>query len=46
MCVVRGPAPGPVDATAVLAELELMSPRYRALVLDDVIDGLTETEGD
>ncbi|MDS1270228.1 hypothetical protein RIF23_07965 [Lipingzhangella sp. LS1_29] len=46
MCVVRGSAGSTVDTTAVLAELTLMSHRHRALVLDDVIDGLTESEGE
>lgn len=43
VCTVTGPEG--VDTVPALRELRLMSGSDRSLVLDDIIDGLAETEG-
>ncbi|WP_017585778.1 hypothetical protein [Nocardiopsis ganjiahuensis] len=45
VCTVTGAEGDGVDTVPALRELRLMSTADRSLVLDDVIDGLAETEG-
>ncbi|WP_026116643.1 hypothetical protein [Nocardiopsis valliformis] len=45
VCTVTGSGGNGVDTVPALRELRLMSTADRALVLDDIIDGLAETEG-
>ncbi|WP_460754198.1 hypothetical protein [Nocardiopsis oceani] len=45
VCTVTGAEGDSVDTVPALRELRLMSTVDRTLVLDDIIDGLAETEG-
>ncbi|MBB6122084.1 hypothetical protein [Nocardiopsis algeriensis] len=44
VCLVEGPCGTSVDTASALRELRLMPMRDRALVLDDIMDGLSEDE--
>ncbi|WP_150243008.1 hypothetical protein [Nocardiopsis quinghaiensis] len=45
VCTVQGPRGTSVDTVPALKELRMMSMGDRGFVLDDVVDGLAETEG-
>ncbi len=45
VCTVQGSEGTSVDTVPALKELRLMSTDHRRTVLDDVMDGLAETEG-